>query len=137
MAGMIRYMLDTNIVSYLIRSHPVVTQRVVNLPMTCLCISSITAGELYFGLAKRPNMKQLHGAVREFFRCVEVMPWDNAVAEHYGAMRVEMQQQGTSLTSNDLLIAAHALSIEAALVTNDSAFKQISGLRVEDWTAKH
>jgi len=71
-----RYMLDTNTVSHLLRGHPVVAQRVVSVPMTALCISAITQGELLFGLARRPDAKQLHGAVREFLKRLDVLPWD-------------------------------------------------------------
>jgi tRNA(fMet)-specific endonuclease VapC len=66
-------MLDTNIVSHLIRRHPAVTRRVVAAPMASLCISAITAGELRFGLAKRPGATKLHRAVVEFLRRVDVL----------------------------------------------------------------
>ena len=64
------YMLDTNTVSHLLREHPVVTKRIVAVPMASLCISAITEGELLFGLAKRPTAKRLHVAVRQFLRRV-------------------------------------------------------------------
>ena len=63
---MTRYMLDTNTVSHLIKKHPVVSRRVMDVPMASLCVSSITEGELLFGLAKRPDAKLLHKAVKEF-----------------------------------------------------------------------
>ena len=66
-----RYMLDTNMVSHLIREKPPVVLRVVGLPMTSLCISTITEGELVFGLAKRPHATRLHRGVLEFLRRVE------------------------------------------------------------------
>lgn len=129
-----RYMLDTNAVSHLLREHPLVTKRIVAVPMASLCISAITEGELLFGLAKRPVAKRLHVAVREFLRRVDVLPWDSSTAEHYGIARADMERRGRALASLDLLIATHALSVDAVLVTNDRAFSQIADLHIEDWT---
>lgn len=128
------YMLDTNTVSHLIKEHPAVARRVVAAPMASLCISSITEGELLFGLAKRPDAKQLHLAVREFLRRVDILPWDSATAERYGTVRADMVRQGKILAPLDLLIATHALSVGAVLVTNDRAFGQVANLVIEDWT---
>jgi tRNA(fMet)-specific endonuclease VapC len=129
-----RYMLDTNTVSHLIKAHPAVTARVVATPMVSLCVSAITEGELLFGLAKRPDAKRLHLAVRELLRRIEVLPWDSAIAEHYGTVRADMARQGKVLAPLDLLIATHALGMGAVLVTNDRAFSQVTELCVEDWT---
>jgi len=129
-----RYMLDTNIVSHLIKEHPAVAQRVVAVPMASLCISAITEGELLFGLAKRPDAKRLHLVVRELLRCVDVLPWDSSITEHYGIVRANMERQGKNLAPLDLLIATHALSVGAILVTNDRAFTQVPDLVIEDWT---
>ena len=134
MTSVTRYMLDTNTVSYLLRKHPVVARRVVSVPITSLCISAITQGELLFGLAKRPEATSLHAAVREFLRRVDVLPWDAATAEAYGPARAAMQLEGRMLAPMDLLIGSHALSIDAVLVTNDRAVAQVHGLSIEDWT---
>ncbi len=127
-------MLDTNMVSHLIKAHPAVARRVVAAPMASLCISAITAGELLFGLAKRPDAKRLHQAVRELLRRVDALPWNNALAERYGTVRADLERKGKSLAPLDLLIATHALGIGAVLVTNDRAFAQVADLPVEDWT---
>ena len=129
-----RYMLDTNTVSHLLREHPSVARRVVAVPMASLCISAITEGELLFGLAKRPAAKQLHIAVREFLRRVDVLPWDSTAAALYGTVRADMARQGKVLAPLDLLIATHALSVDAILVTNDRAISQMANLHIEDWT---
>lgn len=129
-----RYLLDTNTVSHLLKEHPAVARRIVETPIAALCISAITEGELLFGLAKRPDAKRLHLAVKEFLRRVDVLPWDSAVAERYGSMRAEMEAQGKVLASLDGLIAAHAMAIGAVLVTSDRAFGQVAGVAVEDWT---
>jgi len=130
-----RNMLDTNTVSYLLKAHPAVARRVVAAPMASLCISAITEGELLFGLARRADAKRLHRAVRELLRRVDVLPWDSAVAERYGAVRADLERRGKILAPLDLLIATHALSAGAVLVTNDRAFAQVGDLEVEDWTA--
>lgn len=129
-----RIMLDTNMVSHLLKEHPAVVRRVVGSPMAALCISAITAGEMLFGLAKRPDAKRLHLAVGEFLRRVDALPWDSDVAERYGTVRANMERQGKVLAPLDLLIATHALSIGAVLVTNDKAFEQVPGLTIENWT---
>jgi tRNA(fMet)-specific endonuclease VapC len=102
--------------------------------MAALCISAITEGELLFGLAKRPDAKRLHVVVQEFLRRVDVLPWDSTVTPHYGTVRAELERRGKTLAPLDLLIATHALSVGAVLVTNDQAFYQMAGLSVEDWT---
>ncbi|MDO8787607.1 MAG: type II toxin-antitoxin system VapC family toxin [Sulfuritalea sp.] len=127
-------MLDTNTVSYLLKAHPKVARRVAAAPMAFLCISAITEGELLFGLARRPDAKRLHRAVRELLRRVDVLPWDSTVAERYGAVRADMERRGKILAPLDLLIATHALSAGAVLVTNDRAFAKVADLEVEDWT---
>ena len=128
-------LLDTNTVSHLLKGHPAVVRHVQATPMAALCISAITEGELRFGLAKRPDAKRLHLAVAEFLRRVDVLPWSSEVARTYGTLRADLSRQGKTLAPLDMLIAAHALNVGALLVTNDQAFRQVSGLQVEDWTA--
>ena len=129
-----RYMLDTNMVSHLIRQHPGVVRRVLAGPMASLCVSAITEGELLYGLARRPEATRLHLAVREFLRRVDVLPWDSAVAETYAVVRADLVQFGKILAPLDLLIAAHGLCLGAVLVTNDKAFGKLTDLLTEDWT---
>ncbi len=129
-----RYMLDTNIVSHLLREHPAVVARVKAVPMASLCISSITEAELHFGLAKRPANKPLHRVVHELLIRIESIAWNSAAANSYGAARLSMMQTGKTLAPRDLLIASHALSVSAVLVTNDQALHQMTGLQVQDWT---
>ena len=131
---MTRYMLDTNTVSHLLKKHPVVARRVVEAPITALCISAITQGELLFGLAKRPDATALHNVVSEFLRRVDVLPWDATTAHCYGTVRAITQREGKTLAPMDLLIGSHALSIDAILVTNDQVFGHLPGLLIEDWT---
>jgi len=127
------YLLDTNTVSQLIKRHPKVTQRLLAVPMHSVCISAITAGELAFGLAKRPEALALKEAVNEFLRGVDVLPWDDAVAQTYGPLRAQLQNKGTPLAALDMQIAAHALHTKATLVSSDKAFLQVGQLQVENW----
>ena len=130
-----RYMLDTNTVSHLIKAHPIVARHVVAVPMSSLYISAITEGELLFGLMKRPEAKKLQIAVKELLQRVDVLPWKGGViSERYGSVRAEMERQGKILAPLDLLIAAHALAVDAILVTNDKAFSLVPHLMVENWT---
>jgi tRNA(fMet)-specific endonuclease VapC len=102
--------------------------------MSSLCISAITQAELMFGLAKRPSAKRLHLAVRELLKRLDVLSWDHSISESYGIIRAKLQSRGKSLSPLDLLIAAHALTLDMVLVTSDQAFNQVAGLQVENWT---
>jgi tRNA(fMet)-specific endonuclease VapC len=134
MARVTRYMLDTNTISQLIKAHPTVSRRVMTTPMASLCMSAITLAELLFGLAKRPAAARLHLAVRELLRRIDALAWDSATAERYGTIRASMTRQGKVLAPLDLLIASHALSLGAVLVTNDRAFGMVDTLPTEDWS---
>ena len=131
---MTRYMLDTAMVGHLLKGHSGAVGRIVAGSMAALCVSVITEGELLFGLAKRPDAARLHRAVTEFLKRVDVLPWDSSVAARYGDLRAGMEGQGRTMGPLDLLIAAHALSVGAVLVTGDRAFGLVPGLGVEDWT---
>ncbi len=102
--------------------------------MGSLCISAITAGVLFFGLAKRPNALRLHNVVQKFLQCVDVLPWDGSVAKQYGMSRAKMEQLGKVLAPLDLLIATHALASGTTLVTNNHAFSLVTDLNIEDWS---
>jgi tRNA(fMet)-specific endonuclease VapC len=128
------YLLDTNTVSHIIKRHPQAIQHLLAVPMRSVFISAITAGELAFGLAKRPEAAALKATVTEFLRRVEVLPWDDAVAQTYGTLRAQLQGDGTPLGSLDMQIAAHALHAKAILVSSDKAFQKIAALSIQDWT---
>jgi tRNA(fMet)-specific endonuclease VapC len=130
-----RYMLDTNTVSRLLNADAAVARRVESVAMASLCVSAITDGELLFGLAKRPDAKRLHIAVRELMRRIDVLPWDSRTADRYGIVRADMVRRGKILAPLDMLIAAHALDMDAVLVSNDQVFREVPGLDLQDWTA--
>jgi tRNA(fMet)-specific endonuclease VapC len=129
-----RYMLDTNTVSHVVKQHPNVVRHMVGVPMASLCISTITAGEMLYGLARRPDALRLRSVVTEFIRRVDVLPWDFSAVERYGIIRAGLDRAGKPLGSLDMLIAAHALAASAVLVTNDRAFDRITQLQIEDWS---
>lgn len=136
MAAAPRYLLDTNIASYIVRGPgPALAARLVAVPMAQLCVSSVTQGELLYGLARRPGAIALQTVVREFLWRVDVLAWDSAAATRYGVLRATLEAGGTPLGNLDTLIAAHALSLGAILVTNDQAFTRVPDLVVENWVS--
>ena len=131
---MTRFMLDTNMVSHLLRAHANVTMRLINVSISSCCISSITEGELHFGLALRPSATNLRRGIEELLLRLDILPWSSDTAKHYGSLRAKQERLGKPLAPVDTLIAAHALEADAVLVTSDQAFGRVAGLRVEDWT---
>lgn len=129
-----RYLLDTNAVSAILRQHEPICKRAAAVPLASLAISSITAGELHYGLAKRPKATALAKLVREFLRYSDILPWSDAIAPHYGTLRAALEAKGVTISPLDLMIAAHALAVDAILVSTDRALARIDGLGVEDWS---
>ena len=133
---MIKYLLDTNICIYLIRRKPeIVLKRIQGLQVSDLGISSITLSELEYGVAKSRKQEQNKLALTEFLTPIEIMPFDDMAAKHYGELRAYLETRGTPIGSLDTLIAAHALSLQSTLVTNnESEFSCVPGLKIENWT---
>jgi len=129
-----RYLLDTNIASFIIKGNTAVRRRLARIPMAQLAISSVTEGELRYGVARRPEATQLVRVVEEFLLHVAILPWDSDAARRYGGLRASLERDGQPMGNLDTMIGAHALSIGATLVTNDQAFSRIRKLKVEDWT---
>ena len=135
MLAMRLHMLDTNIVSLAIRDDKVVMQHLEQTPITALCVSAVTCGELVFGLKKNPEAKKLKALTEGFLRRVQVLPFDERVAHDYGAFRAAVMAAGYGLSALDMQIAAHAYSVGAVLISRDQAFGKIPGLDVQDWIA--
>jgi tRNA(fMet)-specific endonuclease VapC len=87
-----------------------------------------------FGIAKKPGAAKLRLAAENFLAGIAVLPWDSAAARAYGPLRAEQERKGRPLSVEDLMIAAHALSLGLVLITNDQAFRFVEGLKTEDWT---
>jgi len=130
-----QYLLDTNIASYIIKGNiPAVRRRLLRVPMAQVAISTVTEGELRFGVARRPGAMQLQKIVEEFLLRVTILPWDSEAAQQYGPLRANMESAGQPMGNLDMMIGAHALALGTVLVTNDQAFTRIKKLKVEDWT---
>ena len=127
-------MLDTNIASFLIRNHPPEVRLHLQLiPLESVHISSVTEAELRYGIEKRAVSAALKTAVEDFLGMVRIAPWDSQAAKAYAQLKVQLESTGRSLGSYDMLIAAHAFSLDALLVTHDKAMLNIEGLRSQDW----
>jgi len=130
----VHYLLDTNTCSYIIKGNrPHVRERLLKTAMAEVGISVVTEAELRFGVARLPNAKALSKAVEEFLLRVQVMPWDSAAARHYARIRATLELQGEPMGNFDMMIAAQALAAESVLVSSDRVFRQLKGLRLEDW----
>ncbi len=130
------WMLDTNAVSVFMHGRSAsLDRRILRSAHLELCMSAITYGEIFYGLAHRPEATRLAKAAAKLFEMVDVLPWSVATAERYGRLRAELRRTGVTLQPLDLLIAAHALEAGVTLVSNDAAFRHVPGLVMEDWTA--
>ena len=133
---MLRYMLDTNTVSFLIKeSQPFLAQRIAQKGIERIAISAIVEAELLWGLAKKPQAVLITQRVMTFLAQVEVLAWDRQAAQAYAHLKKIMQYQGINLAMADMLIAAHAYSVDLTLISNDQAFFKLQPhLDVQDWT---
>jgi tRNA(fMet)-specific endonuclease VapC len=131
-----RYMLDTNIISDLIRNpRGRAAKRIARVGEDNICTSIIVAAELRYGCAKSGS-KRLLKAVDDLLGEIHVLPFEVPADAEYGGIRSELETAGKPIGSNDLLIAAHAHAIGATIVTaNTDEFKRIRGLNVENWLA--
>ena len=128
------YMLDTNMVSYILKGKsPQARARLENLDGIA-CVSSITVGEIEYGLAKSAHTGRLRSAAAAFISHMEVLAWDGEAADVYGGLRAKLETMGRPLAPLDMLIAAHAVAANALLVTHDKVFQYVKDLRGrEDW----
>ena len=128
------YMLDTNAVSAVMRGNPLMDERLLQLDPADWCISAVTHSEICYGLALRPEATTLVRAADAFLAVATTLAWDAVAAAAHGRLRAQLRQAGTPIGDFDEMIAAHALSVGAVLVTdNERHFRRISGLPVENW----
>lgn len=130
---MSRVMLDANTFSYAVRGRREVVARLVAEKRT-LCISTVSEGEIRYGLARRPPSAILLNTISQLLDRVEILHWTSQTAQRYGLLRAELERNGLTLASLDLMIAAHALEAGAILATSDRAFSGVPGLETVDWT---
>jgi len=128
------YLLDTNIVSDLVRDpFGRAARRIEQVGHQSIFISIIVAGELRYGCAKKGSPKLL-AKVESILETIPILPLDIPADTEYGGIRAELEAAGQIIGSNDLLIAAHAYALGLTLVTdNMREFTRIRGLRVENW----
>ena len=130
-----RFMLDTNVVSHIMQGRDVaLLARLTQLPVGQAVISSVTLGELEYGLHRKGQPARLRNAVNEIVMRMDVLPWDEAVAGCYGEFCATLEARGINFSDLDMMIAAHAVAVDATLVSRDKAFAQATErLKLEVW----
>ena len=131
---MLRYLLDTNIVIYVIKRRPMEVLDTFNRHAARMALSAITLAELMHGAEKSSRVEDNLRIVEDFASRLEVLPYGARAAQHYGQIRASLEQTGQPIGVNDLHIAAHARSEGLTLVSNNlGEFARVPGLLVENW----
>jgi len=130
-----RYLLDTSIVIAAMKGHPLVRRRLERTPAANVLLSPVVLGELAFGARESAHVARNEARVAELAAAFQVPPMDARAGLHYGEVRARFERQGLPIGANDTWIAAHALALEAVLVTdNVREFSRVPSLVVENWT---
>ena len=131
-----RYMLDTNICIYAIKKKPeCVFQHLMAHDPAEVCISSVTYAELCHGVEKSSAVMKNRIALTLFLANIEILPFDDAAAGHYGSIRAALEKEGRPIGPLDTMIAGHARSKGYTVVTNNTGeFDRVPGLRTENWS---
>ena len=129
------YLLDTNICIYLIkRKPPEVLQRFLQLSPGSVFISSVTTSELYCGAQKSQRVQTNLEALNHFLLSFRIVDYDESASFLYGELRADLEKRGQPIGPLDMMIAAHALSLDVPLVTNNTKeFERVKGLKLENW----
>ena len=131
---MLRYLLDTNIVIYVLKQRPIEVLATFNANASRMAISSITLAELFHGAEKSSRVSENMATIEDFCSRLEVVPYGPKAAQHYGVIRAALEKLGQPIGVNDLHIAAHARSEGLVLVTNNTGeFERVPALEVENW----
>lgn len=131
---MLRYLLDTNIVIYVIKRRPLSALRLFNEHASQMAISAVTLAELYHGAEKSSAPARTLATVEDFCSRLEVLPYGPKAALHYGSILAALEKRGTPIGVNDLHIAAHARSEGLALVSNNTReFERVEALQLVNW----
>jgi tRNA(fMet)-specific endonuclease VapC len=133
----IRYLLGTNICIALIKDRPeFLRSRLTGFSTDEVGVSAIVVAELWYGVSLSQKKRQNESALRDFLDYVSVLDWPAEAGPTYGRLRAMLQKAGTPIGAMDLLIASHALWLDATLVTNNvKEFRRVPNLRIEDWLA--
>ncbi len=133
---MLRYLLDTNIVIYVVKRRPPEVLATFNQHAAHMAISAITLSELMHGVEKSDRAAENLRTIEDFASRLEVLPYTAKACQHYGQIRAHLERAGRPIGINDLHIAAHARSEGLTLVTNNVAeFARVPGLLMENWVA--
>ncbi len=131
---MLKYLLDTNIVIYVIKNRPLSVLKSFNQNQGRMAISSITLAELAHGVEKSADPARNLTVVEDFVSRLEVLPYDERAAWQYGLIRAALERQSMPIGVNDLHIAGHARSLGLVIVTNNlREFERVPGVSVENW----
>lgn len=134
---MLKYLLDTNIVIYVIKARPRSVLTHFNRHAEQMAVSSITVAELYYGVENSSQPTDNRRVVESFLSRLFTLAYDDHAAAHYGEIKATLKKQGQIIGENDLHIAAHARSHGLIIVTNNTReFERVPGLRVENWLAE-
>lgn len=131
---MIRYLLDTNIVIYVIKRRPIELLQTFNENTGRTAISAITLSELYHGAEKSSRINENLRVIEDFCSRLEVLPYTAKASQHYGSIRAALERRGEMIGVNDLHIAAHARSEGLTVVSNNlGEFSRVPALQSENW----
>lgn len=131
---MIRYLLDTNIVIYVIKRRPIELLQTFNENTGRMAISDITLSELYHGAEKSSRINENLRVIEDFCSRLEVLPYTAKASQHYGSIRAALERRGEMIGVNDLHIAAHARSEGLTVVSNNlGEFSRVPALQSENW----
>ncbi|WP_417916179.1 type II toxin-antitoxin system tRNA(fMet)-specific endonuclease VapC [Candidatus Electronema sp. JC] len=133
---MLKYMLDTNMVIYTMKNRPEQVRQHFKQHQGQMCISSVTLGELIYGAECSQQPERNLADMEAMAARLEVLPFDNRAASHFGQVRAELRRAGQPIGPYDMMIAGHARSLGLILVTNNlKEFIRVQGLRLENWAA--
>ena len=129
------HLLDTNICIHIINERPeIVLQKFKTFEPGAIGISSITIAELKYGAYKSQRQEKNLMALQQFSLALDILEFDELAADKYGAIRADLERKGTPIGAMDMLIAAHALSRDLIVVTNNvKEFSRVEGLKIENW----
>ncbi len=131
---MLKYMLDTNIVIYVLKRRPIQVLDIFNQNTNRMAISSITLSELIYGAEKSQNISKNLEAVEDFISHIEVLSYDQKTSQTYGQIKAKLENNGEIIGENDIHVAAHAISQGLILVTNNlNEFRRVPHLSLENW----